>query len=98
VARRNRVGINNVTYTVYKEWSDHALMNEIKENNYDVNVLWKVNIVCLWLLKNNFVLMIVETPILVDHEINCIEKLISLTFRTYEEHPNRRLYASCVTI
>jgi hypothetical protein len=34
------------------------LMNEIKENNYDVNVLWKGNIACLWVLKNNFVLMI----------------------------------------
>jgi hypothetical protein len=38
------LGINKVTYVVYKECSDHALMNEIKENNYDVNVLWKGNI------------------------------------------------------
>jgi hypothetical protein len=28
-----------------------ALMNEIKENNYDVNALWKVNIACLGYLK-----------------------------------------------
>jgi hypothetical protein len=32
-------GINKVTYIVYKEWSDRAWMNKIKENNYDVNVL-----------------------------------------------------------
>jgi hypothetical protein len=39
---RNRSGIiNKVTHIVYKEWSDCALMNEIKENNYDMNVLWK---------------------------------------------------------
>jgi hypothetical protein len=28
------------------------------ENNYDVNVLWKVNIASLWVLLNNFVSMI----------------------------------------
>jgi hypothetical protein len=33
--------INKVTYIVYKEWLGRALMNEIKENNYDMNVLWK---------------------------------------------------------
>ncbi len=33
--------INKITYIVYKEWSDHALMDEIKDNNYDANVLWK---------------------------------------------------------
>jgi hypothetical protein len=32
-------GINKVTYIVYKEWTNHALMNKIKENIYDVNVL-----------------------------------------------------------
>jgi hypothetical protein len=51
-------GINKVTYIVYKEWTNHALMNKIKENIYDVNVLWKENIACLWVLENNFVLTI----------------------------------------
>jgi hypothetical protein len=37
--RRNKSGINKVTYIVYMEWSGHALINEIKENNYDVNVI-----------------------------------------------------------
>jgi hypothetical protein len=54
----NRSGINKVTYIVYKEWSGHAMMNEINENNYDVNVLFKRNIACLWVLKNDFVSMI----------------------------------------
>jgi hypothetical protein len=31
--------INKITYIVYKEWSVCALMNEIKENNYAMNVL-----------------------------------------------------------
>jgi hypothetical protein len=30
-------------------------INEIDENNYDVNVLWKGNIACLWVLENDFV-------------------------------------------
>jgi hypothetical protein len=30
-------------------------MNEIKENNYDMNVLWKGNIACPEVLKNDFV-------------------------------------------
>jgi hypothetical protein len=33
--------INKITYIVHKEWSVCELMNEIKENNYDVNILWK---------------------------------------------------------
>jgi hypothetical protein len=33
-------------------------MNEIKENNYDVDVLWKGNIECLIVLENDIVLMI----------------------------------------
>jgi hypothetical protein len=33
-------------------------VNEIKENNYDMNVLWKENIACLWVLENDFVVMI----------------------------------------
>jgi hypothetical protein len=31
--------INKITYIISKEWSVCALMNEIKENNYDMNVL-----------------------------------------------------------
>jgi hypothetical protein len=31
--------INKVTYIVQMEWSSRALMNKIKENNYDVKVL-----------------------------------------------------------
>jgi hypothetical protein len=34
-------------------------MNEIKENNYNVNVLWKGNIAYLWVLDTDFVSMIV---------------------------------------
>jgi hypothetical protein len=59
MAKRNRLRIYKVTYIVYKEWSGHTLMNEIKENNYCVNVLWKENVACLWVLENNFVLTIV---------------------------------------
>jgi hypothetical protein len=33
-------------------------MNEIEDNNYDMNVLWKRNITCLWVLDTDFVLMI----------------------------------------
>jgi hypothetical protein len=56
---RNRSKIiNKVTYIVYKEWSSCALMNEIKEKNYDVNVLWKENIPCLWVLNTDFISMI----------------------------------------
>jgi hypothetical protein len=51
--------INKVTYIVYKEWPGRALMNEIKENNYGVNVLWKENIACLWVLDIDFFSMIV---------------------------------------
>jgi hypothetical protein len=32
-----------------------AFMNEIKENHYDMNVLWKGNIACLGALENDFV-------------------------------------------
>jgi hypothetical protein len=28
-------------------------INEIDENNYDVNVLWKGNIACLWVVEND---------------------------------------------
>jgi hypothetical protein len=34
-------------------------MNEIKENNYDMNVLWKGNNAFLLVLENEFVLKIV---------------------------------------
>ncbi len=57
--RRNIPRINKVTYIVYKEWSCHVLMNEIKENNHDVNVLGKENIACMWVLENNLVSTIV---------------------------------------
>jgi hypothetical protein len=30
---------------------DLIAMNEIKENNHDVNILWKTNILCLWVLE-----------------------------------------------
>jgi hypothetical protein len=73
-------------------------MNEIREDNYDVNVLWKENISYLWVLKNDFVSMIVSTLILVDNETGCVVKLISLPFHTYEEHPNWRSYMSCASI
>jgi hypothetical protein len=33
-------------------------MNEINENNYDMNVLWKGNIACMWVLDTDFVSMI----------------------------------------
>jgi hypothetical protein len=33
-------------------------MNEIKENNHDVNILWKGNIACVWILENDIVLTI----------------------------------------
>ncbi len=32
---------------------DVIVMNEIKENNYNVNVLWKGNIACLWVVEND---------------------------------------------
>jgi hypothetical protein len=38
---------------------DMIAMNEIKENNYDMNILWKGNITCMWALKNDVVSMIV---------------------------------------
>jgi hypothetical protein len=38
------------------------------------------------------------TPVLVDHETNCVEKLIFLSFHTYEEHPNWMSYVFCVSI
>jgi hypothetical protein len=60
VTGRNRPGINKVTYTIYMEWSGRALMNNIKENKYDVNVLWKENIAYLWVWENNFVSTIAD--------------------------------------
>jgi hypothetical protein len=39
-------------------------------------------------LENNFV-----STILVDHEIGCVGKIISLSFHAYKEHPNQRSYA-----
>jgi hypothetical protein len=34
---------------------DVIAMNEIKENNYDIVVLWKGNIACQWVLKKDIV-------------------------------------------
>jgi hypothetical protein len=41
---------------------DVITMNEIKENNYDVNILWKGNIACLWILGNDHVSTIAGNP------------------------------------
>jgi hypothetical protein len=41
---------------------DVIVMNEIKENNYAVNVLWKWNIACLWVPENDIVSMIEGDP------------------------------------
>jgi hypothetical protein len=43
-----------------------------------------------WLLR--------VTLSLVDHEIGCVGKLISLAFHACEEHPNQMLYVSCASI
>jgi hypothetical protein len=55
-------------------------MNEIKENNYGMNVLWKRNIHCMWVLKTILFQRLRVTLILLDHETGCIGKLISLSF------------------
>jgi hypothetical protein len=39
---------------------DMIVMNEIKENNYNVNVLWKGNIICLWVQENDLISMIAD--------------------------------------
>jgi hypothetical protein len=39
---------------------DVIVMNEIKENNYNVNVLWKGNIICLWVQENDLISMITD--------------------------------------
>jgi hypothetical protein len=39
---------------------DVIVMNEIKENNYNVNVLWKGNIICLWVQENDLISMIAD--------------------------------------
>jgi hypothetical protein len=90
--------INKITYIVYKEWSMYALMNEIKENNYDMNVLWKWNIACPGYWKTILFWWLRVTPILVDHETDCVGKLICLAFHVYKEHPNRRSYAYYASI
>jgi hypothetical protein len=38
------------------------------------------------------------TPILVDHETDCVGKLISLYFYAYEECPNQSSYALYASI
>jgi hypothetical protein len=50
--------ITKVIYIVYKERLGRALMNEIKENNYDMNILSKGNIARLWVLSFDFISMI----------------------------------------
>jgi hypothetical protein len=89
--------INKITYIVYKEWSVHALMNEIKENNYDVNILWKGNIACPGYWKMILFWRLRVTLILVDHETGCVGKVISLVFHVYKEHPNWKSYVSYVS-
>jgi hypothetical protein len=63
-----------------------------------LDVLWKWNIVFLWVLENDFILTIVVTPILVDHKTSCVEKIIYLSFHAYKKCSNRRSYASCALI
>jgi hypothetical protein len=38
------------------------------------------------------------TPSLVDNETICVGNIISLSFHEYEDHRNRRWYASCASI
>jgi hypothetical protein len=90
--------INKITYIVYREWSVCAFMNEIKENNYDMNILWKGNIACLGYWKTILFRWLRVTLILVDYESGCVEKLISLVFHVYKERPNQRSYASYASI
>jgi hypothetical protein len=73
-------------------------MNEIKENNYDINILWKGNIACPGYWKRILFRRLHVTPILVDHETGCAEKLISLVFHVYKKRPNRMSYASYASI
>jgi hypothetical protein len=75
-----------------------ALMNEIKENIYDMNVLWKVNIACPRYWKTILFRRLRVTPVLVDHETGCVGKLISLVFHVYKERPNQRPYVSYASI
>jgi hypothetical protein len=90
--------INKITYIVYKEWSVRALMNEIKGNNYDINVLWKGNIACSGYWKTILFQRLHVTSILVDYETSCVGKFNSLAFHVYKECPNQRLYASYASI
>jgi hypothetical protein len=75
-----------------------ALMNEIKENIYDMNVLWKVNIACPRYWKTILFRRLRVTPVLVDHETGCVGNLISLVFHVYKERPNQRSYVSYASI
>jgi hypothetical protein len=96
---RNRSWIiNKVKYIVYKEWLGRALMNEINGNNFDMNVLWKRNIACLWYWIPILFRWLQTTLILVDHETGCVGKLIFLAFHSCEEHPDQSLYMSCALI
>jgi hypothetical protein len=62
---------------------DVIAMNKKTKNNYDVNVLWKWNIACLWVLENDLVSTMWVIPILVDRETGWLGKLISLDFHAY---------------
>jgi hypothetical protein len=42
-----------------------------------INIVWKRIILCLWIYGG-------ATPILVDHETGCIQKIISLSFHAYK--------------
>jgi hypothetical protein len=50
--------LQNLSSIHYGRKLSHVCGYIMLENNYDVNVLWKVNIASLWVLLNNFVSMI----------------------------------------
>jgi hypothetical protein len=39
---------------------DVIVMNEIKENIYDVNISWNKNITCMWILENDIISTIAD--------------------------------------
>jgi hypothetical protein len=50
--------LQNLSSIHYGRKLSHVCGYIMLENNYDVNVLWKVNIASLWVLLNDFVSMI----------------------------------------
>jgi hypothetical protein len=50
--------LQNLSSIHYGRKLSHVCGYIMLENNYDVNVLWKVNIASLWVLLNNFLSMI----------------------------------------